>query len=381
MSNVLEGKTAIITGAGSGMGLAAARLFHQHGANIVLADFSGAQEKTAVELGERTVPIQADISKAADAKAMVDLAVSEFGGLDILCNIAGANAPMVQHHEALESDFDKMINVNLRGAFLTMKYAIPAMAQRGGGSIVNVASAAALMGTPLYGSYSAAKTGLLGLTRTIALEYAEQNIRANSICPGPPSGPPNDGGSSRGKPPRGSRLSDQYGALASRRNRRRNRGCCSFPGERPVFVHYGYRSPPHRRWTDRCITGRPTMSQKYLTRPKVSTFGNDPLKVRSTFAQFPSGVAVLAVEAGDEKHALVASSFMVGVSLEPCLVAVAVQKSSETWEQIKDAASLGGVSIFGKGQGHLTRKLAGKDRAARFEQVAIDVGGERGPSS
>ena len=96
--------------------------------------------------------------------------------------------------------------------------------------------------------------------------------------------------------------------------------------------------------------------------------------VRSTFAQFPSGVAVLAVEAaGGEKHALVASSFMVGVSLEPCLVAVAVQKSSETWEQIKDAATLG-VSIFGKGQGHLTRKLAGKDRAARFEQVAIEVG-------
>ena len=92
---------------------------------------------------------------------------------------------MVQHHEALESDFDKMINVNLRGAFLTMKFAIPAMLERGGGSIVNVASAAALMGTPLYGSYSAAKTGLLGLTRTIALEYAEQNIRANSICPGP----------------------------------------------------------------------------------------------------------------------------------------------------------------------------------------------------
>ena len=89
MSNVLEGKTAIITGAGSGMGLATARLFHQHGANIVLADFSGAQEKTAVELGDRTVPIQADISNAADAKAMVSLAISEFGGLDILCNIAG----------------------------------------------------------------------------------------------------------------------------------------------------------------------------------------------------------------------------------------------------------------------------------------------------
>ena len=115
------------------------------------------------------------------------------------------------------------------------------------------------------------------------------------------------------------------------------------------------------------------MTQKFMTRPKVSVFGNDPLAIRSAFAQFPSGVAVLAVEAGDEKHALVASSFMVGVSLDPCLVAVAVQKSSETWGQIKDAASLG-VSIFGKGQGHLTRKLAGKDRAARFEQVAIDVG-------
>ena len=115
------------------------------------------------------------------------------------------------------------------------------------------------------------------------------------------------------------------------------------------------------------------MTQQFLTRPKVNEFGADPMAARSTFAQFPSGVVVLAVEAGGEKHALVASSFMVGVSLEPCLVAVAVQKSSETWEQIKDAATLG-VSIFGKGQGHLTRKLAGKDRAARFEQVAIEIG-------
>lgn len=115
------------------------------------------------------------------------------------------------------------------------------------------------------------------------------------------------------------------------------------------------------------------MTQQFMTRPKVSEFGDDLLVVRSAFAHFPSGVAVLAVEAGGEKHALVASSFMVGVSLEPCLVAVAVQKSSETWEQIKDAAALG-VSVFGKGQGHLTRKLAGKNRAARFEQVAFEVG-------
>lgn len=114
------------------------------------------------------------------------------------------------------------------------------------------------------------------------------------------------------------------------------------------------------------------MTQQLMNQPKVTTFGDDPMVVRNAFAQFPSGVAVLAVDTGDEKHALVASSFMVGVSLEPCLVAVAVQKSSETWELIKDARSLG-VSIFGKGQGDLTRKLASKDRAARFEQVAVEV--------
>jgi flavin reductase (DIM6/NTAB) family NADH-FMN oxidoreductase RutF len=114
------------------------------------------------------------------------------------------------------------------------------------------------------------------------------------------------------------------------------------------------------------------MTQELANPPKVSAFGNDPMLVRNTFAQFPSGVAVLAVDIDDQKHALVASSFMVGVSLEPCLVSVAVQKSSETWKLIRGARSLG-VSIIGKGQGDLTRKLASKDRAARFEQVAIEV--------
>ncbi|MFB9858763.1 flavin reductase family protein [Paenarthrobacter aurescens] len=114
------------------------------------------------------------------------------------------------------------------------------------------------------------------------------------------------------------------------------------------------------------------MTQELVSQSKVSAFGDDTLLVRKTFAQFPSGVAVLAVDINDEKHALVASSFMVGVSLEPCLVAVAVQKSSETWELMKGVPSLG-VSIFGKGQAALTRKLASKDRAARFEQVAIEV--------
>lgn len=106
---------------------------------------------------------------------------------------------------------------------------------------------------------------------------------------------------------------------------------------------------------------------------KVREIVGDPRAVREAFAQFPSGVAVLAADVDGEKHALVASSFMVGVSLEPCLGAVAVQKSSETWDRIKQAGTLG-VSVFGKGQGHLTRKLAGRDRAARFDEVPIEVG-------
>ncbi|NRP90604.1 NADH-FMN oxidoreductase RutF, flavin reductase (DIM6/NTAB) family [Rhizobium mongolense subsp. loessense] len=110
-----------------------------------------------------------------------------------------------------------------------------------------------------------------------------------------------------------------------------------------------------------------------MTMIKVSKFDGDPGVVRDAFAQFPSGVAVLATHIRGEKHALVASSFMVGVSLAPCLVAVAVQKTSTTWELIKDAGAFG-VSIFGKGQGDLTRKLASKDRAARFDKVAIEVG-------
>ncbi len=98
----------------------------------------------------------------------------------------------------------------------------------------------------------------------------------------------------------------------------------------------------------------------------------DPALARRIFAQFPSGVAVLAVERAEEKHAFVASSFMVGVSLEPCLVAVAVQNSSATWEQMRDASAIG-VSILGTGQAELARRLASRDRATRFEQVAVEV--------
>lgn len=109
-----------------------------------------------------------------------------------------------------------------------------------------------------------------------------------------------------------------------------------------------------------------------MTCRKVTEFGDDTKLVRDAFAQFPSGVSVLAFDLDGEHHALVASSFMVGVSLDPVLVAVAVQKTSETWDRVLAADTIG-VSIFGKGQGDLTRQLAGKDRANRFTDVAVDV--------
>ncbi|MEE9095830.1 flavin reductase family protein [Pseudarthrobacter phenanthrenivorans] len=115
-----------------------------------------------------------------------------------------------------------------------------------------------------------------------------------------------------------------------------------------------------------------TMTKSRTTTSKLHTVDGDPMFVRKTFAQFPSGVVVLATEQEGQKHALVASSFMVGVSLEPCLVAVAVQKSSETWAWIKNCQSVG-ASVFSQGQGNLTRQLASKDRAARFEEVAVEV--------
>jgi NAD(P)-dependent dehydrogenase (short-subunit alcohol dehydrogenase family) len=179
----LDGKIAVITGAGSGMGKASVKVFVREGAKVIAGDISGAEQDTAKEISGDVVPVHCDMTKEADVESMMQTAVDQFGRVDSVLNVAGIADGGMLTDLPMEM-YDHIFDVNLRGVLLGMKHGLRAMLPTGGGSIVNWSSVGGLNGAAGTAVYSASKAGVIACTKTAAVEYGAQGVRVNVICPG-----------------------------------------------------------------------------------------------------------------------------------------------------------------------------------------------------